>query len=296
MRNALQHSTCASWSPALRFESCRASDREFAQLQENFERIVHLSARQLKHKRRWRSLVHWAIGMASGNRLRLPFNFLFPIHLDGMTPPLIVFYASAGIGAFATAKRKAREAAGREAPQALQPSKVQPCNTNKLAKFASSVDGDRRRLDVAASASAATVVGSRESDELLAALLLSSSSGRPPIAAAGGGSSSACPSATVSKRTSHDLHSPADDSNIVASACVARGGGVANAKRAAAFTISPPNAGSRGNDSGSSSPVTDILSKRTSDDIEHKAAGGRALEKRTNDGGQSGQRDRRNSD
>jgi hypothetical protein len=65
VRNALLllHSTCASWSPALRFESCRASDREFAQLQENFERIVHLSARQLKHKRRWRSLVHWAIGM-----------------------------------------------------------------------------------------------------------------------------------------------------------------------------------------------------------------------------------------
>jgi hypothetical protein len=40
--------------------------------------------------------------------------------------------------------------------------------------------------------------------------------------------------------------------------------------------------------------VAVILSKRASDDIAH--AGGWALEKRTNDGGQQAQRDRRNSD
>ncbi len=50
-------------SHSTRFEACRASDREFVQLQENFEKMVQLSERQMKHRRRWRSLVHWAMGM-----------------------------------------------------------------------------------------------------------------------------------------------------------------------------------------------------------------------------------------
>jgi hypothetical protein len=56
------HGNRFTWSFVYRFETCSASDKEFAQLQENFERIVHLSARQIKHKRRWRTLVHLAIG------------------------------------------------------------------------------------------------------------------------------------------------------------------------------------------------------------------------------------------
>lgn len=278
--------TFASLSFACRFESCSASDKEFAQLQENFERIVHLSARQLKHRRRWRSLVHWAIGIATR------VSVIFPTHVCvalPMTPHL--HSCIPGIGMFATAKRKAREAAVREAPQALPPSMVHSSNTNKLARFAPCADLDRRSLDTISATSALATAGSRQSDEHSTTTFLSSSS-RTYIAATSGAHGSVCSAASVSKRSSHDLHSLADESSVVETTCRATssGGGATNAKRAAAFMTSAPSVGCLSDDSGSSSPVTDILTKRTSDDVDLKAAAGRALEKRTNDGGQSGQR------
>ena len=196
-----------------------------------------------------------------------------------------------GVGAFATAKRKAREAAGREAAPVLLCSKVQPNNTNKLARFAS-LDVDQRRVDHLSTTAAAAE--SKDSEETAASASLIKSPGRCHASAAGGGSGSGVATASVSKRTLQGLDAvPGVTGSISASAATPDGTAGAGAKRISAFTTSPPHPPCSGG-SGSSSPVAVILSKRASDDIAH--AGGWALEKRTNDGGQQAQRDRRNSD
>jgi hypothetical protein len=173
----------------------------------------------------------------------------------------------AGIGAFANAKRKAREAASRELPQALPSNtQVQFSNTNKLAKFAVP------RLP----------------------------SGCTFMAAAGGGASTASTLASAGKRVSHDLHvfECRSDAAFVSCGESTDGGSGTAAKRIASFTKSPPNSTPqpRSDDSGNSSPVAAIMSKRASDDIENDTGGGRAFEKRTNDGGHSERNGRRNSE
>jgi hypothetical protein len=201
---------------------------------------------------------------------------------------------SSGVGAFATAKRKAREAAGREAAPVLLCSKVQPNNTNKLARFAS-LDVDQRRVDHLSTTAAASE--SKDLEETAASASLIKSSGRCHASAAGGGSASAVATASVSKRTLQGPSAvPGVTGSVSANAATldgTAGAAGAGAKRISAFTTSPPQPPCSGG-SGSSSPVAVILSKRASDDIAH--AGGWALEKRTNDGGQQTQRDRRNSD
>lgn len=119
------------------------------------------------------------------------------------------------------------------------------------------------------------------------------------IAAAGGGASSDS-SLAAGKRVSHDPHAfiGRSDAAVVSSGESADGVSGAASKRIASFTISPPNGASqpRSDDSGNSSPVAAIMSKRASDDIEKDTGGGRALEKRTNDGGHSERNGRRNSE
>ena len=195
---------------------------------------------------------------------------------------------------FATAKRKARDAAGRETVPAVPCSKVQLSNTNKLARF-TSVDVDQRSM---AAGAAVTAAGLRTFDDASSALPTRVSGGLH-FAAAGDGCSSAPLPVYVSKRASHDPDLSSANFGTILSldvGNVAVGVG-AGAKRISAFTVSPPHAGSppRSSGSGSSSPVA-ALSKRASDDTAHKSAGGRALEKRTNDGNQHAQRDRRNSE
>ena len=109
---------------------------------------------------------------------------------------------SSGVGAFATAKRKAREAAGREAAPVLLCSKVQPNNTNKLARFAS-LDVDQRRVDHLSTTAAAAE--SKGSEETAASASLIKSPGRCHASAAGGGSGSGVATASVSKRTLQGL-------------------------------------------------------------------------------------------
>jgi len=120
------------------------------------------------------------------------------------------------------------------------------------------------------------------------------------MAAAGGGASSDSTLAYAGKRVSHDPRAfdCGLDAAIVGSGESADGVSGAAAKRIASFTISPPNGASqpRSDDSGNSSPVAAIMSKRASDDIEKDTGGGRALEKRTNDGGHSERNGRRNSE
>ena len=120
------------------------------------------------------------------------------------------------------------------------------------------------------------------------------------MAAAGGGASSDSTLAYAGKRVSHDPRAfdCGSDAAFVGSSESADGVSGAAAKRIASFTISPPNGASqpRSDDSGNSSPVAVIMSKRTSDDIEKDTGGGRALEKRTNDGGHSERNGRRNSE
>ena len=195
----------------------------------------------------------------------------------------------------ATAKRKAREAAGRETVPAVLCSKVQLSNTNKLARF-TSVDVDQKRMGANTSGPAVSAAGPRNFDE--AALALPPSlSGSLHFAAAGGGGCSAPVHMSFSKRASHDPDLSSAKAILSLDPGNAAVGVGAGAKRISACTASPPHAGSppRSSSSGSSSPVA-ALSKRASDDTAHKAAGGRALEKRTNDGKQHANRDRRNSE
>lgn len=198
---------------------------------------------------------------------------------------------SSGVGAFATAKRKAREAAGRESAPVLMCSKVQPINTNKLARFAS-LDIDQRRVDHISTTAAASEL--KDSEETAASASIIKSTGRCHSFVAGGTSANAVATAYVSKRTlqCHDAVLGVTGS-VSASAGTLDGTVEAGAKRISTFTISPPQPPCSGG-SGSSSPVAVFLSKRASDDIAH--AGGWALEKRTNDGGQQTQRERRNSE
>ncbi len=159
-------------------------------------------------------------------------------------------------------------------------SKVQLSNTNKLARFS----GDRQSADAIEVGLAADSASSV--DAISSAALLPTSFGRPHLAAAGGGAAAGClASISVSKRNSYET----------AAGPLTLDGG-AGAKRASAFAPSPPHGSSPPSSGGSSSPVAATLSKRANDDIAPKAAAGRALEKRTNVGGQHAQRERRNSD
>jgi hypothetical protein len=198
-------------------------------------------------------------------------------------------FATSGIGAFATVKRKAREAASRETLPILTCSKVQPSNTNKLARFS----GDRQSADDVEVGSSVDLAGFV--DDISSAALLPTSFGRPHFAAAGGGAAAAGGGAAAAAGCLASIPVPKRNSYETVAGPLTLDGG-AGAKRASAFAPSPPHGTSPPSSGGSSSPVAATLSKRANDDIAPKAAAGRALEKRTNVGGQHAQRERRNSD
>jgi hypothetical protein len=160
-------------------------------------------------------------------------------------------------------------------------------------------------MDAASAVASASSSGVLDSAAASSATIPLASSSRHHIAAAGDGhcdNSSAFASAALSKRASEGARFRPSTDDCIGGESASRGAagvdGGSAAKRTVASASTPLPIGSppRGCGSGSSSPVSAIMSKRASDDIEHKAGGGRAVEKRTNDGGGAGQRERRNSD
>jgi hypothetical protein len=116
------------------------------------------------------------------------------------------------------------------------------------------------------------------------------------FSAAESGDSDSLVPALLSKRATFESNSSLDELPALAFSCGAevQCGEGAGAKRSASLKCSPPLADKPLRNS--SSPVSVILSKRASDDIDQNVGGCLAFEKRTNDGANAGRRDRRNSD